>query len=281
MSVRVLSYAPCASSKARHAFTLIELLVVIAVIAILAAMLLPALAKAKAKAHNVACLNHLKQLNLCLHLYGADNEEWLPPNQSVLNPGFGPFLASASWCPGNARFDVTTTNIQSGALFHYNNTAPIYHCPSDSATVTTDDGRTLPRTRSYCLSQSINGFVAEGVNPGDTNALNGLIPSFRKTIQIASPSPSDCITFLDVHEDDIEDSKFLFPATAYFPGSQFWIDLPANRHNQGANLSFADGHVEHWKWQTPKLYLGYSPQALADGEFADFQRVRSGILQTF
>jgi prepilin-type N-terminal cleavage/methylation domain-containing protein/prepilin-type processing-associated H-X9-DG protein len=261
------------------AFTLVELLVVMAIIAVLAGLLLPALAKAKSKGRNIICLNHLKQLDICLHLYATDNEEWLAPNESVPDPAFSPLPASASWCPGNARTDATPTNIQSGALFHYNDTVPIYRCPADFATVVTPAGEVLARTRSYCLSQSINGYVAKAVNAGGTN-LNGVIPGFRKTVEIANPSPAACITFLDVHEDEIQDAKFLIPTDPYFPGAQYWIDLPANRHNQGANFAFADGHAEHWKWRVPKVYA-YRAQPLIEGELPDFQRVQAGIRQSF
>src|SRR5438132_12753921 len=95
------------------AFTLIELLVVIAIIAILAGLLLPALSRAKSEAHSIACLNNLRQLQLCWHLYAHDNNDTLPPNNYVydVNTG-GPLLLSLSWCLGNTRTDTNTSNIE-------------------------------------------------------------------------------------------------------------------------------------------------------------------------
>ena len=137
--------------KAPLAFTLLELLVVIGSSGILAGLLLPALSRAKAHALSAACINNLKQLQLCSHMYAHDNNDTFPPNNYVYNVNTGePLLLNLSWCLGNARTDTTTSNIEHGSLFPYNRSTAIYHCPADKSTVETASGAKLsqPRTRS-------------------------------------------------------------------------------------------------------------------------------------
>jgi prepilin-type N-terminal cleavage/methylation domain-containing protein/prepilin-type processing-associated H-X9-DG protein len=255
----------------KNGFTLIELLVVIAIIAILAAMLLPALSGAKEKAQTIACLNNLKELGLAWHLYATDNSDLLVPNNSVVSGIVAPWIAAgASWCLGSATTDTTTTNIENGMLFQYNSSVAIYHCPDDRSTVAGHPE--LLRTRSYNMSQSVNGY------PDFDSFLFTHIPWFKKLAQIRSPNVSQCLVFIDENEDTLLDAEFGMPTT-FYDGTTDWWDMPSNRHDQGANLSFADGHVEHWRWIVPKVFHNI-PQAVPPAELPDYNRVRATVKQT-
>jgi prepilin-type N-terminal cleavage/methylation domain-containing protein/prepilin-type processing-associated H-X9-DG protein len=249
------------------AFTLIELLVVIAIIAILAALLLPVLSKGKGMAQSIACVNNLKQLEECCHLYTADFNDFLPPNQAggaVAAPSStnSPSITNniSSWCPGIAPLDTTTANLEQGLLYPYNTSPAIYHCPADQSTV--DGYPNLPRTRSYCMDIGLNC-------PDIPN-------SYKKFTEIRQPPPSGLFVLIDTQEDDIWDGTFgIFSSDSYW--ADYWLDLPADRHRQGANLSFADGHVEHWRWKAPKFFQGAWWPAYSDADLTDLQRLQQCV----
>jgi prepilin-type processing-associated H-X9-DG protein len=248
------------------------LLVVIAIIAILAGLLLPALGRAKTKVVSTACMNQLRQLQLCWQMYTLDNDDRLVPNDYVYDIlTLDPISQGRSWCLGNTRTDTTTTNIENGLLFPYNASTRIYRCPADRSTVESADGEPLPipRTRSYNMSMSVNGEPERLF----------WIPSFQKFSQIRDPAPSGLFVFIDVHEDSILDSLFGIP----IPGRGYdgnWFDVPANRHGQAANLSFADGRVEHWRWRAPKT-VHQNLQPVREDEMADYRRLQDHIRKTF
>jgi prepilin-type processing-associated H-X9-DG protein/prepilin-type N-terminal cleavage/methylation domain-containing protein len=279
------------------AFTLVELLVVIAIIAILAALLLPALSGAKQRAQSIVCMNNLKQLELCVNLYVMDNNDFFVPNDSVAEQStFGTavsVLKGLSWCLDGidgqgAMTQSSPSNIVNGLLFQYNTSIAIYHCPSDQSRLETPGGQPLPqlRWRSYNMSQSVNGYpdyVPPNPPPGFMQYWTNL-PTWKKMTQIraagqASPGPSGLFVFIDENENTIYDGQFGNvcnpPLPNYWPNQ--WWDMPSNRHSQGANLSFADGHVAHWKWRAPMICDSFPQDPSTD--MADFRRVQSAMKQ--
>jgi prepilin-type N-terminal cleavage/methylation domain-containing protein/prepilin-type processing-associated H-X9-DG protein len=220
--------------RGARAFTLIELLVVIAIIAVLASLLLPALAKAKAKAAQTKCLNHQRQLGLCWLMYADDHEDALPPNETDLGGGRAANNATArTWVRGNAFTDTNTVNLEQGVLFPYHRSTAIYKCPADRSTVR-DQGR-RPRVRSVAMSMYMNSVL----DPADVMHRQ----MWQKLGGIVRPGPAQAFVFIDEHEHSIENARFAAPQAADWT----WIDFPAVRHGDAFTLSFADGHAEAWR----------------------------------
>jgi prepilin-type processing-associated H-X9-DG protein len=256
---------------------LIELLVVIAIIAILAAMLLPALAKAKTKAQGIYCISNMKQLTLAWVMYADDFQQKLPVDTSTGSAELsepGESLTSPRWVAGvlstSSTADNTNTVLLTGAQYQpfgsigvYSKAPGVYHCPGDQST----DPVYAPRVRSV----SMNGYMSPGPDGNSSdNVLNNKTDMvFLKQSDFNSTlSPVNAFVFLDERWQSINDG-WLEIGTSYYGGSatpSAWSaananidDLPAIYHNNCSSFCFADGHAEIHKWLNPAtLMLQYT-----------------------
>jgi len=254
----------------KRGFTLVELLVVIAIIAILAAMLLPVLSRAKQRAQGALCLNNGKQLMTAIHLYTGDNSDFYPPN-----PDDGNTIPGHNWASGEAGIggpdefnpDVLADPNLSMLIGYLSHNVSVFKCPADNREGLYQGsnpqliGKIVPAARTFSMNQAV-GTICAGFAAGEAHSGAPDLPvngpwldgthnhqhdspwrTFGKSSDVGQPSPSDLWVLVDEDASGLNDAAFAFQMT-----SPDWVDVPGTYHNIGCGFAFADGHSETHRW---------------------------------
>jgi prepilin-type N-terminal cleavage/methylation domain-containing protein/prepilin-type processing-associated H-X9-DG protein len=233
----------------RAAFTLTELLVVIAIIGILAALLLPALARSKQQAHKIQCINNHRQLQLAWQLYATDHSGWLPRNHYGFS---GRPHWEDSWVSGWLDYSADNpdntntywlTTFGNGRIGGYPQNAAVFKCPDDKSWAVQGD-RKFARVRSYSMNSLMGSLqFAHRSTQAEYDV-------YWRISDLGQPPVSNHFVFIDEHEDSINDGYFY--SSVNEQGIHGLVDWPAGRHRGAANITFADGHVETKQWEDPR-----------------------------
>ena len=237
--------------REKRAFTLIELLVVIAIIALLAALLLPTLARAKARADVLHCMSNLKQLQNAWHMYANENSDFLAGNDWQSEAGAnGTMRGNSNWVTGwldprqSDNTDNTNTLLlldpQWASLGPYTKSAKLYHCAASRVTAREGDGY-YPVARTISMSGWM-GYNSTLWNQG--------WQLFQKTADLVRLSPGDALVFIDERDDSIDDGYFAIDMVV-----QQLANFPAGYHAGAGAVTFADGHAEIHRWRSPEVLV--------------------------